>query len=83
MSKSRKQKTFIQYELPTQDLEHVRGGQGKMTTLAIGEEGGATTSKALGEEGGGTVTTLALGEEGDGGGTIVTTLALGEEGGGY
>jgi hypothetical protein len=62
MSKSRKQKTFIDYELPLKDLEQVRGGNETFTTLALGEEGG-TTTKAVGEEGG-TFTTLALGEEG-------------------
>ncbi|HZH79231.1 MAG TPA: hypothetical protein VEY88_24605 [Archangium sp.] len=64
MSKSRKQKSFIDYELPLKDLEQVRGGSEKITTQAVGEEGGGTvTTQAVGEEGG-TFTTLALGEEG-------------------
>jgi hypothetical protein len=63
MSKSRKQKSFIDYELPLKDLEQVRGGSEKITTLAVGEEGGTVTTQAVGEEGG-TFTTLALGEEG-------------------
>ena len=62
-SKTGKQKTFIDYELPTKDLENVRGGRSRLTTQAVGEEGGFTTL-AVGEEGGETVTTLALGEEG-------------------
>lgn len=63
-SKTGKQKTFIDYELPTKELENVRGGRSRLTTLATGEECGETvTTLALGEEGGGTVTTLALGEE--------------------
>jgi hypothetical protein len=49
-----------------------------LTTLAIGEEGGAVTTLALGEEGG-CFTSFKVGEEG---GPIYTTLALGEEGGG-
>jgi hypothetical protein len=65
-SKTGKQKTFIDYELPTKDLENVRGGRSRLTTLAVGEEGGGGrfTTLAVGEEGGETVTTLALGEEG-------------------
>jgi hypothetical protein len=66
MSKPGTRKSFIQYELPTKDLEKVQGGKG-MTTLALGEEGG-------------TLTTLIVGEECGGGGPILTTLALGEEG---
>jgi hypothetical protein len=62
MSKTGKKKTFIDYELPTRDLEKVRGGNSKVTTLALGEEGTATT-EALGEECGGPFTTLAVGEE--------------------
>ncbi|WP_043405038.1 hypothetical protein [Archangium violaceum] len=58
-------KTFIDYELPTKDLEHVRGGNSQVTTLAIGEEGnGCVTTEAVGEEGGGPITTQAVGEEG-------------------
>ena len=64
MSKTGKQKSFVDYELPTKALEEVRGGQSRITTLAVGEEGGPpVTTMALGEEGG-TFTTLALGEEG-------------------
>ncbi|TBO27920.1 hypothetical protein EYS42_15920 [Aquabacterium lacunae] len=61
-----------------QQAEQVTGAL-RLTTLAIGEEGGkppVITSKVRGEE---MATTLAVGEEG--GGPIVTTLALGEEGG--
>lgn len=43
---------------------------------------GTVTTRAVGEEGGGQVTTYALGEEGAGGGRP-TTYALGEEGAGY
>ncbi|WP_375766687.1 hypothetical protein NR798_34085 [Archangium gephyra] len=58
-------KTFIDYELPTKDLENVRGGNSQVTTLALGEEGcEPITTKAIGEECGGILTTLALGEEG-------------------
>jgi hypothetical protein len=66
MSKQSTRKSFIQYELPTKDLEQVQGGQPKVTTLAVGEEGGTLTTLALGEECGGPphVTTLSLGEEG-------------------
>ena len=63
MSKSGK-KTFIDYELPAKDLEGVRGGNSQVTTLAVGEEGGTVTTKAVGEECGGPITTLAVGEEG-------------------
>ena len=65
MSKTSTQKSFIEYELPTEALEKVHGGKpGQMTTLALGEEGGVTT-RFLGEECGGppVITTLALGEE--------------------
>ncbi len=68
-----------------EDLGQVQGGKhGRpVTTLALGEEGGATTlalgeeatTNFYGEEGG--ATTLALGEE-----DVATTLALGEEDGG-
>jgi hypothetical protein len=65
MSKHDPRKSFIQYELPQETLEKIQGGKGKLTTLAIGEEGcGPVTTKALGEEGGPIFTTLALGEEG-------------------
>jgi hypothetical protein len=71
-------------ELNPQQTEHVAGALrfGKrppITTLAIGEEGGAIiTTMMVGEEGGGKVTTLALGEEGSGGTTtVVTSSALG------
>lgn len=55
---------------------------GRMTTYAVGEEGGQTPPSS-----GGTVTTFAVGEEGgttppSSGGTV-TTYAVGEEGGGY
>ena len=64
MRKTGKQKSFVDYELPPKTLEKVRGGETRMTTLAIGEEGGPViTSKSLGEECG-TITTLAQGEEG-------------------
>lgn len=66
MSKPSTRKSFIQYELPTRALEEVQGGQGKVTTLALGEEGGTVTTMAVGEECGDPprVTTLSLGEEG-------------------
>ena len=63
MSKKGTRKSFVEYELPTKALEKVQGGQGQVTTLALGEEGGTITTKAVGEECG-TITTLALGEEG-------------------
>jgi hypothetical protein len=63
MSKRSTRKSFIEYELPTQALEQVQGGRLRLTTLALGEEGGTVTTMALGEEGG-TMTTMALGEEG-------------------
>lgn len=68
MSKQSTRKSFIQYELPTEDLEKVHGGEPKVTTFIVGEEGGHLTTLALGEECGGPprVTTLALGEEGCG-----------------
>jgi len=47
------------------------------TTQAVGEEGGGPSTRAAGEEGGGMATTEALHEEGGG-----TTRAVGEEGGG-
>ena len=68
MSKTRNRKSFIQYELPPTALEKVQGGRtSRVTTQAVGEEGGEIiiTTLALGEEGG-TVTTQALGEEGCG-----------------
>lgn len=67
MSKTRTRKSFIQYELPPTALEKVQGGRtSRVTTQAVGEEGGEIiTTLAVGEEGG-TVTTLALGEEGCG-----------------
>ena len=61
-----------------QQTEQVTGAL-RLTTLAIGEEGGkppVITSKVRGEE---MATTLAVGEEG--GSPTITTLALGEEGG--
>lgn len=63
MSKTGKKKTFIDYELPTKDLEKVRGGRPQVTTLALNEEGGTATTMAVGEECGGKITTLAVGEE--------------------
>ena len=69
MSKTSTRKSFIQYELPTADLEKVQGGKEPvMTTLALGEEGG------------GGLTTRFLGEE-CGGPPIITTFIVGEEGG--
>ncbi len=53
----------------------------KLSTQALGEEGGdSATTKAVGEEGGSHYTTMALGEEG-GGSADITTKAMGEEGG--
>jgi hypothetical protein len=69
MSTRGTRKSFIQYELPTEALKKVQGGRPVMTTMALGEEGG-------------TVTTKAVGEEGCGGGGPITTLAIGEESGG-
>lgn len=66
MSKTSTRKSFIEYELPTEDLEKVQGGKpGQMTTLALGEEGGGLTTRFLGEECGGppVVTTFVVGEE--------------------
>lgn len=64
MSKTGKKKSFVDYELPSKALEKVRGGQSRLTTMAVGEEGpDPVTTMAVGEEGG-TFTTLALGEEG-------------------
>lgn len=48
----------------------------RVTTMALGEEGGQATTMALGEEGG-EVTTMAIGEEGG----DLTTTAIGEESG--
>ncbi len=63
-----------------------RPSPGRVTTYAVGEEGGGgrVTTYAVGEEGGGgRVTTYAVGEEGGGRPRQnVTTYALGEEGGG-
>lgn len=54
----------------------------KLSTQALGEEGGdSATTKAVGEEGGSHYTTMALGEEG-GSSADITTKAVGEEGGG-
>ncbi|WP_287278595.1 MULTISPECIES: hypothetical protein [unclassified Okeania] len=57
--------------------------QGIATTLATGEEGGATTEAFDDSENGGELiaTTLELGEEGGTSEAIATTLAIGEEGG--
>ena len=64
-------------ELTDEETKQISGGgSNKLTTFAIGEEGGEVTTFAIGEEGG-EVTTLAIGEEGG----EVTTLAIGEEGG--
>jgi hypothetical protein len=72
-------------ELTDEEAANIGGGR-RITTQALGEEGGEVTTLAVGEEGGG-VTTQALGEEG---GVIrppkppfATTRALGEEGGCY
>ncbi|MFL5351328.1 hypothetical protein [Archangium sp.] len=63
MSRTGKKKSFVDYELPTKDLEKVRGGRAPITTMAVGEEGGPpVTTMAVGEETG-TFTTLAVGEE--------------------
>lgn len=64
MSQQSTRKSFIQYELPPETLEKVQGGRPVLTTLAVGEECGAVTTKAAGEESGLIFTTLALGEEG-------------------
>jgi len=73
-------KGMVRYETPAK----AKPTEPRMTTLAVGEEGGGgATTMALGEEGGGGgggVTTMAVGEEGGGGGTV-TTMAVGEEGG--
>lgn len=54
-------------ELTDEESKQISGGaDDKVTTLALGEEGGEVTTLALGEEGGGVVTTQALGEEGGG-----------------
>jgi len=68
MSTRGTRKSFIEYELPTEALEKVQGGMPVVTTLAVGEEGGTVTTKAVGEEcgGGPPMTTLALGEESGG-----------------
>ncbi len=79
-------KGMVRYETAA-SASKAKATDNRMTTLALGEEGGTKpgtsggrmTTMAVGEEGGGTVTTQALGEEG--GGTM-TTMALGEEGGG-
>lgn len=64
MSTRATRQSFIEYELPQEALEKVRGGRGRVTTMAEGEEGGTVTTLAVGEEGGGPIfTTLALGEE--------------------
>ncbi len=54
-----------------------------VTTLALGEEGGATTEAFDNSESGGNpiATTLAIGEEGGTSEPIPTTAAVGEEGG--
>jgi hypothetical protein len=75
-------------EIPEKVLDVVKANpqvpslqwQQSATTLAIGEEGSATTQQAREEGGGspGTPTTRAVGEEGG----QPTTLAVGEEGGG-
>ncbi|WP_224240269.1 hypothetical protein [Hyalangium gracile] len=64
MSTQSTRKSFIQYELPTKALEQVQGGKGKVTTLAVGEEGGTVTTTGVGEECcEPRITTFGLGEE--------------------
>jgi len=79
-------------EVELTDEEASLVGGGRMTTMALGEEGGSRlpsflrlqsidppmTTMAEGEEGG-DATTMALGEEGG----DMTTMALGEEGGDF
>lgn len=86
-------KGMVRYESAAKPPKADTGG--RMTTLALGEEGsggaggggGRVTTMAVGEEGGsgggggGQVTTMAVGEEGGGGRPGLTTAALGEEGG--
>lgn len=59
--------------------EYLKNG-GKMTTMAVGEEGGSSgaISKSIGEEGS-TLVTYALGENGSS--ADITTKSTGEEGG--
>ena len=60
-------------ELTDEETQDISGGRSdKVTTLALGEEGGGVTTLALGEEGGCFINP-----------PIATTLALGEEGGGF
>jgi hypothetical protein len=67
MSTRGTRKSFIEYELPAEALEKVQGGLPVVTTLAVGEEGGTVTTKAVGEEcGSPPMTTMALGEESGG-----------------
>ena len=77
-------------ELTHEEAAKVEGGSGRVTTLALGEEGGcihpqSPVSKFVIKPYPAPpakppkVTTQAIGEEG---GTVYTTLAVGEEGGG-
>jgi hypothetical protein len=72
-------------DLTDEEAANIGGGR-RLTTQALGEEGGEVTTLAVGEEGG-EVTTFAVGEEGGFNPgpkpPIATTLALGEEGGSY
>lgn len=72
-------------ELTDEEAAKVGGGSGRVTTLALGEEGGSCRPKRPVVKRPITtkppeVTTQAVGEEG--GGNTFTTLAVGEEGGG-
>ncbi len=79
-------KSFVKYEMPklskgdakltTQAVGEEGGKKPTLTTQAIGEEGGQGTTKMVGEEGG-QGTTKMVGEEGGQG----TTKRIGEEGG--
>ena len=59
-----------------------RRRKGRVTTQALGEEGGGRpTTKAIGEEGGGGKPGPSTRMRGEEGGGTATTLAVGEEGG--
>jgi hypothetical protein len=72
---------FVKFELPKKAPKiDIKPPKGRMTTMAVGEEGGGKFPP-----GGGGATTLAVGEEGGGKfppGGGATTLAVGEEGSG-
>ena len=88
--------TFVNFDdgaVSVNKNQNSKKSSGKLTTMAVGEEGGDnSTTKAAGEEGGGKLTTMAVGEEGgdnsttkaagEEGGGNATTMAVGEEGGG-